>query len=163
MAGYSSTPLPKKLGIKEGSRVLLLGAPKDFERTLGALPALASLARKAPRGGPFDVVIRFFTSEAELGREFGHAKAHLATDGGLWIAWPKKASGVPTDVTENTVRACALASGLVDNKVCAIDDVWSGLRVVYRVADRPKEGAKRAAKKATRDAKPGTRGVTPRR
>jgi hypothetical protein len=84
----------------------------------------------------FDVVVLFAKNKAALAKKFGAGKNALAADGGYWIAWPKKASGVPTDLTENVIRADALAAGLVDNKVCAVDDTWSGLRLVYRVADR---------------------------
>ena len=99
-------------------------------------------------GDALDVVVLFAKSKAVLARRFGAGKAALAADGGFWIAWPKKASGVVTDVTEDVVRADALAAGLVDNKVCAIDDTWSGLRVVYRVADRPAVASKAVATKA---------------
>jgi hypothetical protein len=136
MAGYSGTPLPKKLGIGPGSRVAVLGAPAGFERTLGALPegAVVSSALRGTRA--FDVIVCFAPSRSELQRRFGELHARLTQAGGLWVAWPKKASGVPTDVSENLVREIALAAGLVDNKVCAIDEVWSGLRCVIRKADR---------------------------
>jgi hypothetical protein len=142
-AGYSGTPLPKKLGIREGARVALVNAPVDFDRTLGALPDDVTVLRTLGRGVPFDVVVRFVSSRAELVRGFPEAVARLATDGGLWIAWPKKASGVATDMTEDAVRDVALPAGLVDNKVCAIDATWSGLRCVWRVENRPKTKAKR--------------------
>jgi hypothetical protein len=161
MAGYSGTPLPKKLGIKDGHRVAVLGAPGDFPDTLGQLPLGVSVDEKL--GGRFDVIVLFAKSKAELVRSFGKAKAALLPDGGLWIAWPKKASGVQTDVTEDIVRADALASGLVDNKVCAIDDTWSGLRLVYRVADRAAVAGKRTSpappvtKRTTKRASPASR------
>jgi hypothetical protein len=135
MAGYSGTPLPKKLGIKEGARVALVAAPEDFAETLGELPAGA---RVVPVADGADVIISFSTRHAELEPRFLELKPFLAYTGGLWIAWPKKSSGVPTDLTENPIRDVGLAIGLVDNKVCAIDDTWSGLRFVYRLSDRPR-------------------------
>jgi len=134
-AGYSGTPLIKKLGIKEEARLALLGAPDGFDAVIGALPAGVEVRTRAQ--GTFDVVLCFLTAQRDLERRFPTLMRVLDPDGGLWIAWPKRASGVPTDVTEDTVREVALAHGLVDNKVCAVDQVWSGLRVVYRVADRP--------------------------
>jgi hypothetical protein len=141
--GYSGTPLPRKLGIKDGHRVALVGAPDGFVSELGELPAGVNVT--ASLRGTFDVIVLFVKSKAELARRFGPGKAALATNGGYWIAWPKKSSGVKTDLTEDVIRSDALAAGLVDNKVCAIDDTWSGLRVVYRVADRAALAANRAA------------------
>jgi hypothetical protein len=141
MAGYSSTPLPKKLGIKDGSRLLLVGAPDDFEKTLGTPPNFVTVVQD-PKGkpkSPFDVIVLFARAAKDLDRRFDAAVACLDPSGGLWVAWPKKASGVATDVTEHLIRDTALARGLVDNKVCAIDEVWSGLRVVVRVENRPKK------------------------
>jgi len=137
MAGYSGTPLAQKLGIKVGHRVALLGAPADFHTVL-SLPAGVSLERTLGGKKPFDVIVLFAMAERDLARRFVPTAKRLQPNGGLWVAWPKKASGVATDVTENTVRGVALAAGLVDNKVCAVDDTWSGLRCVIRVADRPK-------------------------
>lgn len=133
-AGYSGTPLPKKLGIKKGARVAVLGAPETFDRTLGKLPSGVELRTRAT--GTFDVLVFFTKRAAELERRFSILTRALDPDGGLWIAWPKKASGVKTDLTFEVVQPIGLDAGLVDNKVCAIDDVWSGLRFVYRVADR---------------------------
>ena len=127
MAGYSGTPLPQKLGIKDGARVRLAGAPGGFARTLGVRPRLR---------GEADVFVLFARSGAVLRRSFPRARGSLSLSGGLWVAWPKKASGVPTDLTEDAVRRYGLAQGLVDNKVCAIDETWSGLRFVVRLADR---------------------------
>lgn len=127
MPGYSGTPLPKKLGIRDGSRVGLVDAPPDFAATLGVTPC----------EGEADVLVVFVRERRALEDRFAMLKARLHPDGGLWVAWPKRASGVPTDVTEDVVRAIALAGGLVDNKVCAIDETWSGLRLVYRLKDRP--------------------------
>jgi hypothetical protein len=127
MAGYWGTPLPGKLGIREHSRVRLLAAPEGFAHSLGVVPR----AR-----GEADVIVAFFTSRARLAKEFGGLRAALDPAGGVWIAWPKRASGVATDLDENIVREIGLGERLVDNKVCAIDDVWSGLRFVVRVKDR---------------------------
>jgi hypothetical protein len=137
MAGYSGTPLPKKLGIKPAHRVAVVGAPSGFEEVLGELPDGVVVAN-ALGATAHDVIVFFVTKQADLQKRFAAIAKRLAHDGGLWIAWPKRSSGVATDVTENTVREVALSGGLVDNKVCAIDDTWSGLRVVYRLKDRPK-------------------------
>jgi hypothetical protein len=134
MAGYSGTPLAKKLGIKDGGRVLLIAAPEGFEKTLEGLPETAVVTGRA--GREHDVIVLFAKDSKAFEKGFAGAKARLHQDGGLWIAWPKKSSGVKTDLTENAIRDVALAAGLVDNKVCAIDEVWSGLRVVVRARDR---------------------------
>ena len=134
MAGYSGTPLPRKLGIKEGHRVAVTRAPGGFDRTLGELPDGVTVATRAR--GSLDVVVCFLTRLAELERRFDSLRRAIYPDGGLWIAWPKRSSGVATDLTEDVVREVALAGGLVDNKVCAIDETWSGLRLVYRLEDR---------------------------
>jgi hypothetical protein len=135
VAGYSGTPLPKKLGIKTGSRVALVGAPDDFASTLGELPPGV---RFVPVGdGELDVVVSFVTDERDLPERFMALKPLLQPAGGLWIAWPKRVRGATGGLSENTVREVGLAAGLVDNKVCAIDERWSGLRFVYRRADRP--------------------------
>jgi hypothetical protein len=134
VAGYSGTPLPKKLGIKEAHRVALLDAPDDIERLLGDLPPGVTVLRSAR--APLDVVVWFVTERRILERRLPELAERLDRAGGLWICWPKKASGVATDVTENVARDAALALGLVDNKVCAIDETWSGLRIVYRLRDR---------------------------
>jgi hypothetical protein len=131
-AGYSGTPLPKKLGIKPGHVVLLDGAPEGF--TLGPLPAVTLHSR--PAKGPYDVVLLFCPDRRRLERRFLPLAERLVTNGGLWVAWPKRSSGVPTDLDENQARDVGLAAGLVDNKVCAIDETWSGLRFVYRLKDR---------------------------
>jgi hypothetical protein len=134
MAGYSGTPLPKKLGIKPGARLALLNAPPDFATTLGELPE--GVATRTTARGPLDVVVFFTTRQADLERRFEVLRRALDQAGGLWVAWPKKASGVATDLTENVIRDIGLSAGLVDNKVCAIDETWSGLRFVIRVKDR---------------------------
>jgi CheY-like chemotaxis protein len=125
MAGYSGTPLPKKLGIGRGSLVALLGAPENFEATLGKLPEGARTKRVARSGA--DVILLFAKSRAELERRFPKAAKALAEGGRLWIAWPKKASGVATDLTETFVRAHGLGNRFVDYKICAVDETWSGL------------------------------------
>jgi hypothetical protein len=135
MAGYSGTPLPQKLGIKPDHRVALLRAPEGFDATLGALPAGVTVRTRAR--GPLDVIVSFTVSERELRRRFDTLARALDPAGGLWIAWPKRASGVPSDLDENVVREVGLEAGLVDNKVCAIDETWSGLRFVVRLEDRP--------------------------
>jgi hypothetical protein len=135
MAGYSNTPLVKKLGIKPGCRLALLKAPAGFDATLGPLPEGATV-RTNLRGGPFDVIILFAPTLAQLTPAFAGAAARLSPAGGLWVGWPKKASGLASDLTEDVVREVGLEAGLVDNKVCAIDEVWSGLRFVFRLRDR---------------------------
>jgi hypothetical protein len=135
-AGYSGTPLPKKLGIRPGARLGLIGAPEGFDSTLGPLSDGVRIRRTAR--GPLDLVVAFFVSRDALERRLPGLRAALDPAGGLWIAWPKRASGVETDLSENLVREIGLEGGLVDNKVCAIDEVWSGLRFVYRLRDRPR-------------------------
>ncbi len=138
MAGYSGTPLPRKLGIKPHARVGAWNAPNNFADQLGPLPPGVTL-RDASRGNsPLDVIVCFVSSRAELERLFPRARKRLDPNGGLWLCWPKKSSGVETDVSENELRNMGLAASLVDNKVCAIDETWSGLRLVVRVRDRPK-------------------------
>jgi hypothetical protein len=127
MAGDSGTPLAKKLGIAEGSLLTLVAAP---DGVLGDLPAGVRVRRQAR--GRADVVVAFFTEQTVLERRFDALARTVYPAGGLWVAWPKRASGVPTTVNEDVVRAVALPRGLVDNKVCAIDDTWTGLRVVWR-------------------------------
>ena len=127
-AGYSGKPLTVKLGIKESSRVLLAGAPAGF--------TLDCPYQTRAGHDPYDVVLMFCPSLAELRRGWAKAVERTVVNGGLWIAWPKKSSGVPTDLTEDVVREHALANGLVDVKVCAIDETWSGLKLVRRLADR---------------------------
>jgi hypothetical protein len=130
-AGYSGTPLPKKLGMVPGARVLVVGAPEGF-----ALDGVDPHRR--PGREPYDVVLAFCPDLATLRRRFGSLADRLVSNGALWIGWPKRSSGVPTDLTENVVRDHGLACGLVDVKVAAIDATWSGLKFVYRLADRPR-------------------------
>jgi hypothetical protein len=129
---YSGTPLPKKLGIKAGHRVVLLRAPDGLE--LGELPPGARTVRRA--SGTADVIVSFHTERRDFERRLPVLRGLMAPASGLWIAWPKKAAGVPTDMTEDVVREVALPTGLVDNKVCAIDATWSGLRLVIRLSER---------------------------
>ena len=134
MTGYSATPLAGKLGIREGSRLALLGAPAGFEKTLGELPPRVEIRTQVR--GSFDVVVLFTTRRAELERRLAALTRAIHPAGGLWVVWPKRSSGVPTDLDENAIRDVALPSGLVDNKVCAVDDTWSGLRLVIRKENR---------------------------
>ena len=140
MAGYSGAPLPQKLGIRAGSRVALVRAPEGFEEVLDPLPEGVRLRTQAR--GAQDVVLFFATRLSELERRFSALARAVEPAGGLWIAWPKKTSFVATDLTENVVRDVGLANGLVDNKVCGVDDTWSGLRFVYRLRDRPSANSK---------------------
>jgi len=128
LAGYSGTPLVKKLGIKPDTTVALLGAPRGFRRELVDLPASVRLVTRA--SPPADLVIWFVTARKDL--EAGVAAARRQMTSGLWVAWPKRASGVVTDVTEDVVRAAGLANGLVDYKVCAVNAIWSGLKFARR-------------------------------
>jgi len=134
MPGYSGTPLPKKLGIKEGFRVCLVDAPADVRAELKA-----ELAKcEVPRSGPIDFAMVFTKSKGALPKAFARVAEQLVSAGMLWVSWPKKTSGVATDVDENVVRAIGLAAGLVDVKVCAVTEIWSGLKFVRRLKDREK-------------------------
>jgi hypothetical protein len=134
-AGYSGTPLPRKLGLKSRMRVLAMNAPPHFRALLADAPSdLVWL----PRLAAFDCAIAFATSVAELRTGFAKLEPKLAQDGMIWISWPKKAAGVKTDLDENVVRNVGLDIGLVDIKVCAVDATWSGLKFVRRVRDRVK-------------------------
>lgn len=130
MAGYSGTPLARKLGIKDGALVALLGAPDGFEAELEPLPDGVEVRRRLADG--IDVAVLFVTSRSQLERRFPQAAAALTPAGGLWVAWPRWSSGVATDLTENVLREVVLPAGLVDNKVCAVNRAWSGLRFVTR-------------------------------
>jgi hypothetical protein len=136
MAGYSNTPLSKKLGIKEGHKVAVVHAPHSFGKTLGDLPQNVVIRSGLTGKSLFDVIVVFVTSRADLQRQITATRRYMTPAAGLWIAWPKKTSKVATDVTESVVREIALPTGLVDNKVCAIDETWSGLRLVIRLALR---------------------------
>ncbi len=128
MAGYSGTPLPKKLGIVEGSTLALIGTSP--EGVVSELPVGVTVKRQAR--GKADVVVAFFTERVDFEHRIEALGRMIFPAGGLWVAWPKRASGLVTTMDENVVRAVALPLGLVDNKVCAIDETWSGLRVVWR-------------------------------
>ncbi len=130
MAGYSATPLPQKLGIQPGHRVALLQAPPRF--VLTNLPLDVTLLTNLRGKQPLDVILFFTDSQTELQREFAGLADRLTEAGGLWVAWPKKSSKVPTDLTEDRLRDIGLPLGLVDVKVCAVDETWSGLRFVWR-------------------------------
>src|SRR5512135_130752 len=134
MAGYSGTPLIKKLGIKPGQRIALLSGPPGYRKTLGPLPGEVKWAEQLDEN--LDFIQLFVTTQAELKRRFKEAKEWLAAQGSLWVSWPKKASGVATDLNENAIRKLGLELGLVDVKVCAVDETWSGLKFVYRLKDR---------------------------
>jgi hypothetical protein len=136
MAGYSGTPVLKKLGIKPGWRVYAENAPDHYLQLLGPLPAGASLL---PEIADKIDMVHLFTKEAcELAARLGELRGAIEEDGVIWVSWPKKAAKVPTDVTEDVVREVALPLGLVDVKVCAVDEVWSGLKLVIRRENRKK-------------------------
>lgn len=137
MAGYSGTPLVQKIGIKPGHRVILRNQPPTFLKDLGALPDGAEHTDKLT--GKADVVVCFTDKKGELEKNFLSLASKLVPNGMLWISWPKKASKLSTDLSENVVRKIGLDCGLVDVKVCAIDDTWSGLKFVIRTKDRPKK------------------------
>ena len=128
--GYSGTPLPRKLGIAPGTTVAWIGAPQHFRALLGPLPD--DIRVKARASAPLDVLVVFLTRRADLARRLPSLRRAIAPAGGCWIAWPKRASGVPTDITEDVIREVVLPTGMVDVKVCAIDDTWSGLKLVIR-------------------------------
>jgi len=134
MAGYSGTPLAKKLGIEEGSRLFLSGAPKNYLELVAPFPKGARVVPKID--GETDIVHIFSTEKAHLTAALRASLAKLKQDGTIWVSWPKKSSKVPTDITEDTIREVALPMGLVDIKVCAVDDVWSGLKLVVRKENR---------------------------
>ncbi|HEY6279126.1 MAG TPA: hypothetical protein VIX86_22670 [Streptosporangiaceae bacterium] len=152
-AGYSGTPLPRKLGVKPGDEVAVLGGPGRAAGVSGrpedmtamdrvaaeiaGLPGLAPVRRELSGSDPLDVIVVFVTQRADLAGQLAGLRARMAPAAGLWVAWPKRASGVATDMTEHVVREIALPTGLVDNKVCAIDQTWSGLRLVIRRELRP--------------------------
>jgi hypothetical protein len=133
---YSQTPLPRKLGVKDGSRVGLQQAPEGFAEKIGVSPRTR---------GKLDVVILFATRKGELIRHFPVLARRLEPDGGLWVAWPKKSAQVETDLSFETVQKVGLDAGLVDNKSCSMDETWQALRFVYRLADRPANSSKRSA------------------
>ncbi len=133
---YSGTPLWKKLGVKDGSRVLVVGAPDGFDATLEAIAPMPPVERLARAGRDLDVIVLFATERRQLERRFAGLAGALATTGRLWVAWPKGVSAIPTDLTFDVVQGHGLACGLVDNKTAAIDADFTGLQFVYRLADR---------------------------
>lgn len=135
-AGYSGTPLPRKLGIKEGHRVGAVRAPSHLATLLEPLPAGARLTRMRAGSRPYDVLLLFAHTKAELADRLDAAYHALDVDGGLWICWPKKSSPLHRGLVDGDVRTMGLEVGLVDNKVCAVDEDWSGLRFVFRTKDR---------------------------
>lgn len=132
--GYSGTPLIKKLGIKEGLNIIIINPPEKYMEYLGELPDSVSVKNKL--SGKFDFIQFFTKSKAEFEKKFPTLKNSLVSNGQLWISWPKKSSKVPTDVTEDTIRNFILKNGMVDVKVCAVDEIWSGLKLVFRLKDR---------------------------
>jgi hypothetical protein len=134
MAGYSDTPLLQKLGIKPGTTVVTVNAPTSYRRLLGALPEGVSFSERLKRDSNFVHV--FADNRAELETRLPALREKIADNGTVWVSWPKKSSGVPTDVSEDVVRAVALPLGFVDVKVCAIDETWSGLKLMVRRSNR---------------------------
>ena len=134
MAGYSGTPLVKKLGIAEGTAVVVMNPPPNYATLLGALPDGAAVVRSG-RGEPAFVHL-FVRSAAELLAALTRLRKQIRSDGVIWVSWPKKSSKVPTDVTEDVIREIALPMGLVDIKVCAVDETWSGLKLMIRKSER---------------------------
>jgi hypothetical protein len=133
-AGYSGKPLLLKLGLKEGSGFLCINPPSNYFKLLGKFPSKVRILQKL--GGEIDLIHYFTKSSFELRKELPVLKKHLSKSGMLWISWPKKSSRIETDLNEDIIRNFALSGGLVDVKVCAIDEVWSGLKLVYRLKDR---------------------------
>ena len=135
MVGYSGTPLAKKLGIKPGAKLVVVGdVPDEYKQWLSPLPERATIAGRGKP--PLSAVHVFVTKRAELVRHLEHLRKALVPDGYVWISWPKKASKVPTNITEDVIREVALPLGFVDIKVCAVSEVWSGLKLVIRVTER---------------------------
>jgi hypothetical protein len=135
MPGYSGTPLAKKLGLKPPTTLVALGAPPEYRAWLGTLPEGVRIVSKA--GSPLQAVHVFVTRRAALARHLGRFRTDLTPAGFVWVSWPKKSSGVATDITEDVIRELALPLGFVDIKVCAVTDVWSGLKLVIRKSERP--------------------------
>jgi len=134
MAGYSGTPLIKKLGIKEGFLIGFIDSPKGFRKELGTLPANVKVVLDSDKH--FDLIMLFATSAQALVEKFSLLASKLSLEGMLWVAWPKKSSGVLTDLSFSNVQRVGLDAGMVDVKICAVNDIWSGVKFVYRVKDR---------------------------
>jgi hypothetical protein len=134
MAGYSGTPLPQKLGIKPGTNVVVINGPSNYRKLLGKLPQDARLSDRVTTDSDF---VHFFTKRrGELQKQLPRLRAKLSDTGTLWVSWPKKSAGVPSDMTEDVIRDVALPLGLVDTKVCAVDATWSGLKLMIRQENR---------------------------
>jgi hypothetical protein len=140
MAGYSETPLVNKLGIKVGFRASFINAPRGFSKQLDLPPAVKINSRSKK---PLDFVLLFVERESDLRASLPQWVVRLSTTGMLWVAWPKKSSGIATDLSFNNVQAIGLAEGLVDTKICAVDEIWSGLKFVFRLKDRARIEARR--------------------
>jgi hypothetical protein len=136
MAGYSGTPLPKKLGIKENQRIALVNKPESFQKQLGALPTNTHVVSKLT--APLGLVVLFVESERALAKQFPAIAKKISMNGMIWVAWPKKSAGVPTDLSFDLVQRIGLECGLVDVKICAVDEVWSALKFMIRLKDRKK-------------------------
>jgi hypothetical protein len=134
VAGYSGTPLAKKLGIKAGARLVVLNAPDDYEALLAPLPPDVSIQKSVTER--IDLVHVFVVSRAALASQLARTLGKLRQDAAIWVSWPKKSAGIATDVTDNVIREVALPMGLVDIKVCAVDDTWSGLKLVIKKENR---------------------------
>lgn len=134
--GYSGTPLPKKLGFKPGAAIVVIGQPKNYAELVSPLPPGARIVSRLPSQPEF--VHLFAAARTELAKHLERLRPILVPDGMVWVSWPKRASGVSTDITEDVIRAVALPLGFVDVKVCAVDETWSGLKLVIRSELRPK-------------------------
>ena len=134
MAGYSGTPLPQKLGIKPGMIVVAIDPPENYRKLLGEIPSGVNLATRPV--GNTKLVHLFATRRSELAKQLSSLRLKIAEDAAVWVSWPKKSSGVATDITEDVIRAVALPLGFVDIKVCAVDDIWSGLKLMIRKENR---------------------------
>jgi len=130
MAGYSGTPLAKKLGIKPEFRVFVMNAPAGYRKALEPVPAAVQFTTQVSTG--VDIAHLFVAKRGELQRALASSRRRLGPDAAVWVSWPKKSSGIPSEITEHTIRELALPLGFVDVKVCAVDDVWSGLKLVVR-------------------------------
>jgi hypothetical protein len=159
MAGYSGTPLPQKLGIKPGITVVLINAPTNYRRLLGKAAETVVFSNRFGRNCGF---IHFFTARrSELQERLKKLRSKISDTGILWVSWPKKSAGVPTDVTEDVIRAVALPLGFVDVKVCAVDEIWSGLKLMIRRTERSKRPSPGASRTASDPDSQDTRGLCP--
>jgi Protein of unknown function (DUF3052) len=134
MAGYSGTPLAQKLGIKPGLRLLVINEPQNYRRSVGKLPEGSHFIKRS--GDPLEFVHLFTVSRDELERQLNLLRTKVSDTGMIWVSWPKKSAGLPTEVNENTIREVALPLGLVDTKVCAVNEIWSGLKLMVRRQNR---------------------------